>query len=157
MEANSNKIFSCLCDRVFTNQQDHLELSNRQQDLLEAIMTIGNLCRSIIIVSVAFMSLSGCAELLDGPFNQGKNMVPELLYANNGSDFVTYWDEESKSYKTYDQTKNELLAQAVFELEEEDPGQDFIVAGASIAPATILDEDEMLIQSEQGCVACHES
>jgi hypothetical protein len=121
-------------------------------------MTIGNICRSIIIVSVAFMSLSGCAELLDGPFNQGKNMVPGLLYANNDSDFVTYWDEDSKSYRTYDQTKNELLAQAIFELEPDDQGSpNFIVAGGSINPGTILDEDEMLIQSEQGCVACHES
>jgi len=32
----------------------------------------------------------------------------------------------------------------------------FAVQGLSIVPLTILNEEQMKIQSEQGCIACHE-
>lgn len=122
-------------------------------------MTIRSICKSITLVIVAFTSLTGCAELLDGPFNQGKYVVPPLLNGNNDSNFVSYWDEDSQSYRTYDQEENTLLATAIFDTEPTSDGssQNFMVAGTAIVPLTKLDEDEMHIQSEQGCVACHET
>jgi len=122
-------------------------------------MTTRSICKSIAVVIVALTSLTGCAELLDGPFSQGKYMVPPLLNANNGSNYVTYWDEDSQSYRTYDQENNIQLATAIFETELTSDGssQNFMVAGTAIVPLTQLDEDEMHIQREQGCVACHET
>lgn len=122
-------------------------------------MTIKSICKSIAVVGLAFTSLTGCGELMAGPFNQGKHMVPSLLNANNGSNYVTYWDEDSKSYRTYDQEENTLLAAAIFETEltSDDSSQNYMVADASIVPLTTLDEDEMVIQVEQGCLACHDT
>ena len=102
-------------------------------------MINGSICRSIVVFIVAVTSLTGCAELLVGPFNQRDNVVPSLLYANNHTDYVTYWDEVSQSYQTYDQDNNILLAQAVFETEKERQSQSFVVAGPSIVPLTQLD------------------
>lgn len=119
-------------------------------------MRIGKICRKIVVLSLALSSLTGCAELMDGPFNQGRGAVPSLLYANNGSDYVTYWDEESGSYRTYDQRENRFLAEVVFETESEEASQNYMIAGLSVVPLTRLNDEEMLMQSEQGCVACHE-
>lgn len=119
-------------------------------------MAISKTHRSIILILLGLMFLPGCAELLEGPFNQGKNIVPSLLYANNDSDYVTYWDDDAQAYRTYDQENNVMLAEALYEYESNDQeSQNFMIAGLSVAPLTRLDVGDMQIQAEQGCVACH--
>lgn len=120
-------------------------------------MIIERICRMSVVLIVVCTSLTGCAELLDGPFNQGGNVVPSLLYAKNGSDYVTYWDENTGSYRTFDQQNNIYLASTVFETESDKSSQNYVIVGRSVVPLTRLSHEEMAIQNQQGCIACHET
>jgi hypothetical protein len=78
--------------------------------------------RRAILVMIVASVLFGCSGIIDGPLNHSFEngffvelyKVPELLYANNDSGLVTYWDEDTQSYKTYNQNTNTSLAQAVY-------------------------------------------
>ncbi len=118
------------------------------------------------LVITAILLLGGCAGLLDGPFNQNGEMVPGLLYANNDTDCVTYWDDATNSYRTYNQSKNIYLNTVAFnpdDIETNDrdrtPGnrrsQNFLIASNVVMPLTHLNPQEMDIQLNQGCIACH--
>ena len=121
-----------------------------------------------VILFFIFLAICGCLNVLDGPFNQNGTMVPSLLYANNDSSYVTFWDEELKTYRTYDQDKNYFLAEPLFEIEDIEQvdgrmkhlkiagtSKGVEISGTSIVPTTQLSEAGMQIQREKGCTACH--
>lgn len=102
---------------------------------------------------------------IDGPFNHkvdpgnffnDADIVPNTMYANNGSGLVTYWDEDIENYRTWDQINNRHMDKVVFNIDSPgEQGQHYLVAGNRIVPLTQLDNEELQIQSEQGCTACH--
>jgi len=116
--------------------------------------------------------VAGCAGILDGPF-RADGRVPELLYANNSSGYVTFWDDETNAYRTYDQMNGVFLAKPLFTASDareanssgmhaasgmyagNSYSQNYRVAGPVIVPLTDLDEEGLRIQAEQGCFACH--
>ena len=140
-------------------------------------MLIGRLSKVITPMFLLIFSLTGCAGILDGPFNQDGVMVPELLYANNNSGYVTFWDDETGSYRTYNQMSNTYMDTVAFnsvDAQTQERSRDRIsgspvrlvagggsrnyeIAGATVMPLTQLHPDEMDIQSEQGCSACHKT
>jgi hypothetical protein len=101
--------------------------------------------------------LCNCGEILDGPFNKNNEMVPPLLFADNGTNLVTFWDEDLKKYKTYDQEDKTFLGQAVFYLDESDKdgSRNYIIAGNAVVPMTQLNADGMQTQRAKGCSECH--
>ncbi len=120
----------------------------------------------VALVIMSIVLLGGCAGFLDGPFNQNGTMVPGLLYANNETNCVTYWDDATNSYRTYNQSKNIYQNTVAFNLEEIEtngldrtPGnrssQNYLIASNVVMPLTHLDPQEMDIQLNQGCTACH--
>ena len=109
-----------------------------------------------VILFFIFLAICGCLNVLDSPFNKNGKMVPSLLYANNDTNYVTFWDEDLKTYRTYDQDKSYLLTDPLFEFEvEEELGKGMKIVGTSIVPTTQLGKTEMQIQREKGCIACH--
>ena len=112
--------------------------------------------RFIVQISFAIV-LCSCGDFLDGPFSKGKEMVPPLLYADNGTNLVTFWDEDLKTYRTYDQDLNGFLGDAVFYPDESDKdgSRNYLIAGQSIVPMTQLDAYGIQAQEEKGCPACH--
>lgn len=123
------------------------------------------------LTMMCLTSVVGCAGIFDGPFNADGTMVPELLYANNGTDYVTFWDDEMNAYRTYDQKNNAFVSEPLYTVKDArkaDPtrsfngsrnrarSQNYLVAGAVVVPLTHLDRDELAVQAEQGCVACHQ-
>lgn len=116
----------------------------------------GELLSELLILVILVM---GCANILDGPFNKNGKITPSLLFADNGTELVTFWDEDMKRYRTLDQGKNIFLSKPVFEYDEyvknNDNSHNFEVAGTSISPKTQLDSYGMQIQTEKGCIACH--
>ena len=111
---------------------------------------------SEVILFFIFIAICGCLNVLDGPFNKNGKMVPGLLYANNDTSYVTFWDEELKTYRTYDQDKNYFLTEPLFEIKEEDElSKSLKIVGTSVVPTTQLGKTEMQIQREKGCIACH--
>ena len=125
----------------------------------------------ILIVLFAAFFLTGCSGILDGPHNQNGQIVPELLYANNGSDYITYWDDETRSYRTYDQRNNVFLETVAYSKDQvrSTPGgqvrrargfghsRNYQVSARAVMPLTELSPEEMKVQKEQGCQACHQS
>lgn len=123
--------------------------SNCNNPSYDADNTLKKVCRqataiTLLILSLAF--LSGCSGLIDGPFNHSfengffsdLDMVPELLYANNDSGLVTYWDEETQSYRTYNQTTNTHLAKTVFTRDGyEMSSTGIVVASSSLGGARV--------------------
>jgi len=127
-------------------------------------------------LAVMFLTLiTGCAGIFDGPF-RADGRVPELLYANNGTDYVTFWDDETNAYRTYDQKNNVFVSKTLFAISNarkanssgmyassgihagnrgNSYNENYRVVGPVIIPLTDLDEEGLLIQAEQGCSACH--
>lgn len=62
---------------------------------------------------------------VEGPFNPATEnpdffadaIAGNILYANNGTDLVTYWDEQEQRYFTYNQSNNQMLNQVVFNID----------------------------------------
>ncbi len=83
-------------------------------------------------------------------------MVPDLLYADNGTNLVTFWDEDLKIYRTYDQDRNVFLSKVVFNIEtEKKRSRNLQIIGSSVVPMTRLDNYGMQTQEQKGCRACH--
>lgn len=124
------------------------------------------------------------ASWSEGPFNHNisgdffndANVVPNTMYFNNKTDYYTIWDDETNQYVTYSKESNTKLQTVVFNAptqsdkalrvrvtggwdnvvyREEGVGK-VILAGASIAPSSHLDEEGLRIQAEYGCAGCHE-
>jgi len=103
---------------------------------------------------------SGCSAsaILDGPFNHSvensffsdRDMVPELLYANNDSGIVTYWDEETQSYRSYNQNNNRYLSKAVYTKDELEisPTGNIMVASASSIPRVQMVGNKVMVRSD---------
>lgn len=116
----------------------------------------GQQWRMVAELLVCLVFACSCSAILDGPFNQNDKMVPELLYANNGSSLVTFWDEALQTYRTYDQARDVFLKEAVFETGQEDgPGRNYGISGVRVIPLTRLDARGMHLQATGGCGACH--
>jgi len=111
---------------------------------------------ALLIICLAF--LSGCSGILDGPFNHSiekgsfddLDMVPELLYANNDSGLVTYWDEETQSYRSYDQNNNRYLANAVYTKDDYEISTtgSIMIASASRGPRVQMDGNKVMVRSD---------
>ena len=111
---------------------------------------------SEVLLFFIFLAICGCLNVSDGPFNKNGKMVPSLLYAKNDTNYVTFWDEDLKTYRTYDQDKSYLLTDPLFEFEvEEELSKGMKIVGTSIVPTTQLGETRIQIQREKGCAACH--
>ena len=92
------------------------ETENRTKE--RKLIGRGGLC-VLLLTTLLFLYSCGIL-LLDGPLNQGRTLVPELLYANNETDLVTFWDEDLQAYRTSDQQRNVYLRTAVFSLDPQD-------------------------------------
>ena len=127
--------------------------------LLPKTRTSGNKGRLLSELLILVILVMGCANILDGPFNKNGKITPSLLFADNGTELVTFWDEDIKIYRTFDQGKNIFLSKPVFEYDEHETNNDnsknFKIAGTSISPKTQLDSYGMQIQAEKSCTACH--
>lgn len=75
---------------------------------------------SEVILFFIFLAICGCLNVSDGPFNKNGKMVPSLLYAKNDTNYVTFWDEDLKTYRTYDQDKSYFLTDPLLEFEVEE-------------------------------------
>jgi len=127
------------------------------------------------IVIVSFLLLSGCSGILDGPFSGG--MGGGLAFANNNSDFVTYWDDKTNSYRTYDQWNNVHLEKAVFSVAEakaeaepnqlvgwdignrlepynSQPNHYSAIGRDVMVPLTTINKEKFSVQKQQECAAC---
>jgi hypothetical protein len=114
-------------------------------------------CLCVPIIAILLFLCSCCSSLIDGPFNKNEIFVPQLLYANNESNLVTFWDEDLQTYRTYDQQLNLFLNTAIFNIDKsEGRSTNYKVAGLSVAPLTLLDEQGLLTQDVDGCIACHQ-
>jgi hypothetical protein len=132
--------------------------------------------KTIMAILISLIALTGCSGILDGPFNQDGVMVPDLLYANNSSGYVTYWDDDTNSYRTYDQFNNVYLNTVAYnsvDAQQESirgrnsgspvkmiargGSRNYKIAGTAVMPLTQLNHQEMAIQDGQGCTACHKT
>jgi hypothetical protein len=110
--------------------------------------------RRAILVMIVASVLFGCSGIIDGPFSHSIEncffdelvMVPELLYANNDSGLVTYWDEDTQSYKTYNQNSNTFLAQAVYTRDRYDNSASCLIA--SVDPRVQMVGNKVMVRSD---------
>ena len=137
----------------------------------------------IALLIPAFMLLGNNLpeKYLEGPFNHDlskgffndEGMVPNTLYHNNKTPFVTVWDEATQHYITYDQYSGEKQPAVVFnalEVEGAKAKKTLVAAyerklgrgggrvamlGNKVAPTTHLDAEGLKIQAEYGCQGCH--
>lgn len=103
---------------------------------------------------ILIISLLGCASILVGPLNEDGNAVHSLLYANNETCLVTFWDEQLEGYRTYNQESGDYLSKVIFELEKE--SKSFEIIGGQLAVKTQHHNHGLQMYSEEGCIACHE-